>query len=286
MLGMSVVWLNGELMSADEARIPVLDRGVIWGYGLFETLRAYGGRLWAFEEHYERLRAGSEVLELPIPPAGVVREAMDAVLAAGGLSDAGVRVTVTRGAGPPDPHAEPTDPPNAFVSAWPLRDYSALYELGASLVSLPGGGRPLAGVKSTSYAASVAGRLVARRAGADDALFVGPAGRVLETTGANVMAVRGDRLTTPAIQEAILPGVTRRTVLGVAVAVGLRPEEAPLNVADLFESDEVLLTSTLREVYPARSIDGRECGRGPLAARLRAAMHESILTTLDGGSSV
>lgn len=274
------IWLNGEIVPPDEAKVPALDRGVLWGLGLFETMRVYGGRVWAFGEHYDRMRVGAEVIDLPIPAAGRSRAAVDAVLAANELADAGTRITVTRGAGGPDPHSEPHGPPNVIVAAWPIADYTELYERGVALVRVPGGGRPLAGVKTTSYAASVAGRVAAQRAGADDALFVGPDDRVLEGTGSNLFALMGERIVTPPLEEAVLPGVTRRHVLDVAAGCGLIVAEEPLHLSDLFEADEVLLTSSLREVYPVRSIDGRDVGRGPWAERLRGAYGELVKATL------
>lgn len=275
-----IVWLNGELISEDDAFVPALDRGVLWGYGLFETMRVYEGRVWALGDHLERLRRGGEVIGVHVPAEDEVEAALVDVLRANELTDAGVRITVTAGAGPPDPHAEVTAPPNVLVTAWLLGDYRDLYERGATLVTLPGGGRPLAGVKTTSYAASVAGRVVARRSGADDALFCGEDGRVLEATGSNLFAVRGDRLVTPPLTDPLLPGVTRRHVLDVAANAGLQPSEEGLTLDDLYAADEVVLTSSLREVYPARSINGRDLARGPAADKLRTAYHHAVLVTL------
>jgi branched-chain amino acid aminotransferase len=274
---MSIVWLNGELCAEEDAVISVLDRGVLWGYGLFETMRAYGGRLWAFGEHHARLRAGADVIGLDVPDATVLRRALDDVIEANGLADAGVRVTMTAGAGPADPQSDPTGPSTVLGTAWALRDYTDLYEQGAALTTIAGGGRPLAGIKTTSYASSVAGRIIARRAGADDALFIAEDGRVLEATGSNLFAVRGNVLVTPPLSEAVLPGVTRRHVLDVAARAGWETLEESLSVDDLFRADEVVLTSSLREVYPARSVDGRELKRCGMAAKLRSVYHAAVL---------
>ena len=119
-----------------------------------------------------------------------------------------------------DVQADPDEPPSLIVIVWPLRDYTELYEKGASLVTLAEGGRPLAGVKTTSYAVSVAGRVYARRAGADDALFLGGHKRVLEATGSNIFVVKDGALRTPSVEEAILPGVTRQYVMDVGRELG------------------------------------------------------------------
>ncbi len=277
---MSVVWIDGALVAAEEARVSALDRGLLSGYGLFETMRAYGGRAWALDDHYARLCAGGELIDLAVPSIDTLRNAVDEVLRATGTDDGGVRVTLTGGAGPVDVQADPDQPPSVIVIAWPLRDYSELYEKGTSLVTLAEGGRPLAGVKTTSYAASVAGRVFARRAGADDALFLGGHKRVLEATASNVMVVRSNEIRTPPLEDAILPGVTRRYVMDVAAGDGFAVSEELLYLDDLLSADEVLLTSSLREVYAARSVDGQPLRMQGHAARLREAYRRFVLSRL------
>lgn len=279
---MGRIWLNGDLVAAADAMVPALDRGVLWGQGLFETLRAYptpdGPRPWRVEEHDRRLRSGAELLEIPLPPPEVFSAAMDEVLGANDLDEGGVRITVTRGPGPAEPHAEVTGAPNVIVTAWTLPGYEDLYRDGVALATLSGGGRTLAGIKTTSYAASVAGRILATRAGADDALFV-DGDRVLEATGANLFVVRGTRISTPP-DEGVLPGVTRSVVEELARRAGYDVGTEPVVVADLLDADEVVLTSSLREVYPARSIDGTELGRRGVAEALRTAYGELVRTRL------
>jgi branched-subunit amino acid aminotransferase/4-amino-4-deoxychorismate lyase len=272
------IWLNGDLVPAEKATVPALDRGVLWGHGLFETMRVYGGRVWALPEHLERLEAGAAAIDVPVPDHALLQGAIDNVLSANSLADAGARITITRGAGPVDPQSEPEGEPNVIVTAWPLRDYAELYAKGAALVTF-GGGRALAAIKTTSYVASVAGRVTARRAGADDALFV-DGGRVLEATGSNLFVVMGAELVTPPLGDGVLPGVTRRHVFAVAPEAGLRVREEPVELDALYGSDEVILTSSLREVYPVRSVDGRDVHRGPAVERLRDAFHAAVLRAL------
>lgn len=281
---MSTVWLNGELMAADAAVVPALDRGLLWGYGLFETLRAYDGRLWAFDEHYARLLDGAETIGVDAPAAEGLRAAMLATLEANRLADAGVRATLTAGSGPAEPHADPFGTPNLLVTAWPLPDYTDLYASGVALVTLPGGGRPLASVKTTSYAASVVGRLLAQRGGADDALFTN-GDLVLEVTGSNLFCALDGCLSTPPLSDPLLPGITRACVIDVASDAGFDVEERSIELDELFGADEVVCTSSLREVYPVRSVDGRDLKRGELAERLRAAYHAAVLDALTRAST-
>lgn len=280
MASMSIIWMNGSLLEAADASLSVLDRGLTWGLGLFETLRAYRGKLWALDEHYARMKRGGEVLEIRIPSMPEMMDALTSVMDANSLSDCGVRVMVTAGTGGIDPHSPTTGEPSVIATAWPLGDYTALYEAGAHLITVPELGRSLPGIKSTSYAASVAGRLAAQRVGADDALFVSGHGTVLEATASNVMIVLGSTIVTAPVADGILPGVTRSTVLDVASALGLHCVEREISVAELVEADEVLLTSTLREVYPMGSLDGQGLKLGPRAAELRGALRDRILQTL------
>jgi branched-chain amino acid aminotransferase len=272
--------MNGELVDAATATVPALDRGLLSGYGLFETMRAYGRKPWAFDDHYARLLTGGELIALDVPAGPAIRDAITQALSANELDDAGVRLTITGGAGPPDVQADPDSPPNVIVIVWPLHDYSDLYEHGAKLATLPQGARPLADVKTTSYAVSVAGRVFARRAGADDAVFLGGHKRVLEATGSNLFIASGEALRTPPLDDAILPGVTRRYVMDVARDLGYAITEEHVYVDDLLAADEVVLTSSLREVYPAASIDGRPLNRSGVADRLREAYSALVRRTL------
>jgi branched-chain amino acid aminotransferase len=226
------------------------------------------------------LKVGAELIDVHVPSSSDLSAAIDATLTANELSDAGVRFTITGGSGPVDPQSDPDSPPNVIVTAWPLRDYSELYAIGASFVTVNEGGRPLAAVKTTSYAVSVAGRVAAKRAGADDALFLGGHKRVLEATGSNLFVVRGSELLTPTIEDAILPGVTRRYVIDVARAEGLEVTETTIYLDDLLAADEVVLTSSLREVYPAASVDGSALRIAGHATRLRDAYHAFVLKSL------
>lgn len=277
---MAVVYLNDSLVPAEEARVSALDRGLLSGYGLFETLRAYGGRPWAFDAHYGRLLDGGKLIGLRVPPPELIQRAITDVLEANGLSDGGVRFTITGGAGPADPQADPDGPPSLIVTAWELRDYSELYAKGSALATLTEGGRPLAGVKTTSYAVSVAARVFAQRSGADDALFLGGHKRLLEATGSNVFIVEGKTMRTPSLEDAVLPGVTRRYVMEVARAEGYEVAEDTIYMEDVYAADELVLTSSLREVYPGRSVDGRLLSMGDHAERLRNAYHAFVLERL------
>jgi branched-chain amino acid aminotransferase group I len=251
------VWLNGEMIERDRATVSVLDRGFLYGDGLFETVRAYAGTPFQPAEHLARLQASGSVLGIPVP------DGLDKVIAqlirANGLGDAYVRVTVSRG-----PHTgalAPDDPPTptVLVEARPLHPYPVtLYERGAVAVvsSLPhDGSNPLRRHKTTSYLLSILARREAKQRGADEALLLDPAGNVAEGATSNVFCVRGGELFTPPLDLNILPGVTRATVIDLARRAGIPVREERFRLASLLYANEVFLTNSLMELLPLHFVE-------------------------------
>ena len=274
-----VVHLNGALVREEDARISPFDRGLLLGDGVFETMRAYGGRPHAMDAHLDRLRRGCEALRLPFPDG--LPEAVRAVLDANGLADAAVRVTLTRGPGGRGASPRGAGPPTVLVTASPVHHAPETYERGLRLVTASrrrvGSESVDPSVKTLGYLVNVLARMEAEDAGADDALFVDHAGHVVEATQANVLLVRGDELATPPLSSGCLPGVTRADLLALAPALGLRAAERALTREDLLGADEVVLCASVLEVAPVVALDGRPVGGGrpgPWAARLREAYRE------------
>ena len=261
------LWLNGSLVPADSACVPVSDHGLTVGDGVFETLKTYGGRPFAVQRHLERLASSAAGMGLAAPPADVLRAALDAVVAANDLGDAAVRITVTSGPGPMGsgrgsagptvlvvPAALPVWPPSVDVAVvpWPKNERGAL-----------------AGLKTTSYGENVVALAWARERGAAEAIFANLAGDLCEGTGSNVVLGVGGRLVTPPLSSGCLAGVTRALVVD---ACGVVEEDLP--VSALAEADEAFLTSTTREVQPIAAVDGRALPAcpGPLTAAAAAAL--------------
>lgn len=259
-------WLNGKTVPERTAKVSVLDRGLLLGEGLFETMRAYNGKVFAFGRHYKRLKEGAKVLGIAVPPLRLLEEAVDALLQANKLREARVRVTITSGAGGPGILPEEQMEPTVLILAHPLEDTNTrIYRKGARAVTLPirkVAGAYLGGVKTTSYAENVVGRRLARRAGADEGLFLNTAGDLCEGTASNIFLVKYDELYTPDLASGCLPGVTRSVVLEIAPGVGLRPKETSLSPIDLADADEAFLTSSTREVVPLTLVDGEPVGDG------------------------
>ncbi len=279
------LWIDGVIVPATGAHLSAFDRGFQLGDGVFETLRARGGRPTELVEHVERLRGSADGLGIELPPdiGEVLERAIADLLAAEALDgpsgDASLRITVSRGAFhqrgllPGDEAVTPT----IVVQAWPVVPApSGHLRRGLHLVVSAvrrDPESPLAALKTTSRADYVFARLEARRAGADDALFLTIDGFLSEATSANVFVVRGGRLATPAVGCAILPGTTRSWLLAWGADRGLEPEEAWLTTRDLAEADEAFLCSSVAGILPVTRFDGSPVGDGrpgPWTLRARA----------------
>lgn len=265
----SAVWLNGTLVDPDQAMVSAFDHGLTVGDGVFETIKVLGGRPFALRRHIERLHRSAQGLGLNVPLTdGSLRRVIDEVVGAAALDLARLRITLTAGVTPPGAgrgRGEPTlivtaspltpwDPETTAVTApWPRNERSAL-----------------TGVKTTSYAENVIALTEAHKVGASEAILPNTRGDLCEGTGTNVFVVLGGRLVTPSLMAGCLAGVTRALVLELLPDA----DEDDLPMAMLAEVDEVLLTSTTREVQPLRMLDGRALPGvdGPFAQRAMAAI--------------
>ncbi len=276
--GEGVIWVNGELSSPAQARVSVLDAGFLYGDGVFETLRTYGGRPFLLHAHLARLLDGARALALPSPPSlETLTDAVGQALEAAALPEATLRITLTRGEGTlglePDGFTRAT----CVIAVLPLRTWpEALYTHGATLVTLwrrSAEDRPGPAIKSLSYQRALLGRQSFRARGADEGLYLDEGGNITEGTVSNVFAVRAGKLVTPPA-EVCLPGITRREVLDLARDLELDVREAPLKPEDLSRADEVFLTGSLAELVPCVRFDRAPIGKetpGPVWERLHAA---------------
>jgi branched-chain amino acid aminotransferase len=288
------IWLDGRLEPADARHLSAFDRGFQLGDGVFETLRARAGRPTELDDHLARLRRSAAGLDIALEPGleADVRTGIANLLAAEGLDgpsgDASIRITVSRGevAGrgllPPGPSTA-----TVVVQAWPVPPPPAghlehgLHLVVSSVRRDPTS--PLAALKTTSRADYVYARLEARRAGADDALFLTTDGRLSEATSANICLVRGRaegaELATPSLDCAILPGTTRTWILRWAAGAGLAVVEGSLRPEDLAAADEAFVCSSVAGVLPVTRFDGKPIGTGlpgPWTARAREAREAFI----------
>ena len=271
-----VVWLNGEIVPESAACVSVRDHGLLVGDGVFESVRITAGQAFAVGRHLARLARSAGALGLELPPAGDLREAVGAVLAATGVVEGRLRITATSGPGgfssarPPAgatvvvaaEEAPPWSPHVAVITVpWPRNERGAT-----------------AGIKTISYAENVLALQRAHAAGAGEAIFANTRGELCEGTGTNVFLVLDDQLLTPPLSVGCLAGVTRDLALEITEAT---TETVPLGA--LAEASEAFLTSTTRNVHPISTVDGvplPSCP-GPATAGARQAFAALMAETLD-----
>jgi 4-amino-4-deoxychorismate lyase len=260
--------LGRGLVAVDEPVLHIDDAVVLRGRGVFETVRVYDGAPFRLAEHLDRLARSADRVHLPAPPEEAFADAVRSAVAAADERDAVLRLLWTGGReGGGDPRGF------ALVSTLPA-GLEELRARGLRLVTSTWAAGALAGAKSTSYAENMAVQDDAVRAGADDALLVAPDGTVLEAPTANVWFREGDTLLTPALSLPILAGVTRAALCELAPGLGYTVEEGTFALDRLLASDEVFVSSSVREVMPAAAVDDRPFRPGPAAAALQAALRD------------
>jgi len=262
------VFIDGEVVDREDAKLSVLDHGLLYGDGVFEGMRSHAGVIFAFQRHLARLSHGARSLHLEIP-GGLpgVREAVLRTLDADGGGDRYVRLIVTRGDGPLG--LDPTRCPRSRLLC--IVDHIALFSeekraAGLSLVT-SSFRRPPSDVldprvKSLNYLNNVQAKGEAIRQGADDALMLNAQGRVAEASVANIFVVRDGVLLTPPVTEGCLEGVTRGTVIACANELSIPFAERALGRMDVFSAEEAFLTGTGAGIVSVSRLDGEVIGDG------------------------
>jgi branched-chain amino acid aminotransferase len=257
----SLASLDGAIMLASAATVPATDEGLLRGDGVFEVIRVYDGRPFAFEDHLRRLERSALNLRLPLDLEAVRADANRLLAHAGAGPDHELlRIVVTRGGRR-----------LLLTESLPAMDDDIRL---ASITYSPT--RVLDGVKSLSYGANVLARRLARERGAEDALLVTPHGRVLEAPTSSVFWVQDDAILTPPLDEHILASITRRLVIEETGAL-----ERGCTLDELLSADEVFLASTVREVHPVAAIDEhRFAAPGPVTAEAATRVNARIRSEL------
>lgn len=258
------VFIDGRFVPARRARVSVFDRGLLYGDGLFETMRAYAGSVFALDEHLDRLRGSAEALGFRLPHRAW-RETIEELLRRNGLGrrDAWVRLNLTRGAAAPDVLPPASARPTVFILVKPVPSgFSAAQRRGVRVTLLTYSRHSfMPEHKSLNYLPTILGKAAAASRGAYEGLFVRDGRYLMEGTTSSVFVVRGRRLQTPPV-AGILPGVTRRWINEMAAGAGLRVVEKETTVASLRKADEVFLTSSVAEIVPVTHLDAHRIGNG------------------------
>jgi len=258
------VFLDGRFVRADRARVSVFDRGLLYGDGLFETMRAYRGCVFALDEHLSRLRQSADVLGIALPQRDWRGTLVELLRRNGlGAKDAWVRLNLTRGSAAPDILPPDGVLPTVFALVKPVASgFSDVQRVGARVTLLTYSRHGfMPEHKTLNYLPTILGKAAAARRGAYEGLFVRDGRYLMEGTSSSVFLVRGNALQTPPV-AGILPGVTRRVIQQLAESEGLRVVEKETPVAALKKADEVFLTSSVAEVVPITRLDDTSIGGG------------------------
>jgi branched-subunit amino acid aminotransferase/4-amino-4-deoxychorismate lyase len=262
-----VVFLNGDFLPAASAAISPLDRGFLYGDGLFETIRIYAGVPFALEEHLRRLKAAGRDVRLRVPySVPWWRDKIATLLAENGLEgqDAAVRLTISRGVGGDGLVLPKAPSPTILMMARRLPpDLEQRRRAGVKVTLLgfhPGAGGLLEGLKTTDYLTAAIGKTLAQERHAFEGLYQTQSGEILEGTTSNVFVVSHRGLMTPALSRGVLPGTTRDRVLLLARRAGMSVREIRLPLQALLEADEAFLTASTIEVVPIRRVDDQVIG--------------------------
>lgn len=277
------IFINGQFYNQEDAKISVLDHGLLYGDGVFEGIRAYNGRVFKLREHLERLFDSAKAIALTIPMSlQQVQEAVLETCRQNQLQNGYIRLLVTRGIGTLglDPHR--CKNPSVIVIASSIQLYPPeLYEKGMEIITVAttrnhhNALNPA--IKSLNYLNNVLAKIEANVAGVKEAIMLNPEGFVAECTGDNIFVVRRGVLHTPPLHAGALYGITRGVVMELARNHGVPIQESTLTRYDLYVAEECFLTGTGAEIVPVVCIDGRTIGEGvpgPLTRQLVAEYRE------------
>jgi branched-chain amino acid aminotransferase len=251
-----IVFLNGKIISDKKATVSIYDHGFLYGDGVYETIRVYGGRPFMLDEHLRRLNNSMKGIRL-VPPVSLMEigRAVVKTVRANRHKEAVVRITVTRGPGPYGFDPRPLKNPTLAITSQPFTPYPKTFTtrgITAAIVSVRRNS-PLSlppTVKSTSCLNNILAKMEANDLGADEAIFLSQENYVAEGTVSNVFMVRGKTVMTPRLEGFLLSGVTRNLTCRLAREAGFHVEEKRLSPADLAAADEIFLTNTTMEVMP------------------------------------
>jgi branched-chain amino acid aminotransferase len=257
------IYLNGAMVPRAQALISVFDHAFLYGYGLYESMRAYNGRIFLLERHIARMRKSAEIIGLAKKLAGTdLTEACRETLAASKLKEARIRLTVSNGDADTAPWVDNRGKLTIVVTARPYTPFSVKKYNEGFKVGIATEKRCRCSVidtlKSVNHLASALARMEAAASGLDEALLLNDDGYIAEGGGCNVFFVASNVLVTPPLDSGILPGVTREIIMEIAAVMGIRVKEVDLKPGTLKRFDEAFVTNAMIEVMPVTTV--REAG--------------------------
>lgn len=280
-----LVYLNGHFVPRDQALISVFDHGFLYGDGIYETMRAYKGRIFLLDKHLTRLRHSAEAisLQLPLPPEKIA-DALAESLRVNKLHEAYVRIQVSRGPGEIGLDPALCSTPTMVITVRSFKDYPIeQYEKGVSVMIVKTRrNHPLAlnpAIKSTNFLNNILAKIESLHAGAYEAIMMNTEGDVAEGTISNIFIVKKNVLITPHVDTGILEGVTRGLVLHLGKKQHIQTREIRVRPKDLQDADECFITNTVVEIMPVTTVDGRAVGvgrPGPVTKVLMKAYSDEV----------
>lgn len=262
------IYLNGEYVTKENAKVSVYDHGFLYGDGIFEGIRIYNGNIFKCKEHLDRLYDSAKSIDLTIPLSyEEMEQALIETIRKNDLRDGYIRLVVSRGFGDLGLDPRRCKTANIVIIVEQLAIYSNEdYVNGLKIVSvstrrnIPDALNPK--IKSLNYLNNILVKIQANLAGVGEALMLNSQGYVAEGSGDNIFIVKNGILTTPPTYIGALNGITRQTIIDISQKLGYVVKEEPFTLHDVYVADEVFLTGTAAEVIAAREVDGRVIGEG------------------------
>jgi len=283
------IYLNGQLVSKENAKISIFDHGLLYGDGVFEGIRSYDSLIFKMKEHIDRLYNSADAIKLVIPMTKTkMIAAVIKTLKANKLRDAYIRLVVTRGPGDLGLDPRKCSRPTVFIITDKIALYpKEFYEHGLELVIVSTNRNLVEAldprIKSLNYLNNILAKNEAIEAGTEEAIMLTHEGYVAECTGDNIFIVKDGQVRTPPVDIGALDGITKNAVIDLCEETGLPFQETLMKKDDLYEADEVFLTGTAAEIVPVIKIDSRRIGNGkPGKMTLRLIELFRRLTKVDG----
>ncbi len=262
------IYINGQIVPQEDAKISVFDHGLLYGDGVFEGIRAYNGKIFTLDEHLDRIYDSATAISLKIPiTKAEMAEAIKQTMKANNLTDSYIRLVVTRGVGKLGLDPNKCATPQIIIIADTIELYSkALYERGLDIVTVTTIRNHFSAldpkIKSLNYLNNILAKIESIQAGAGEALMLNKDGYVAECAGDNIFIFKDNILRTPPSSAGILVGITRNVVMKLATEMGVQVREELMTRYDLYIAEEYFLTGTAAEIIPVVKIDGRTIGTG------------------------
>ncbi len=268
-----VVYLNGSYIPLSQAKLSLLSPGFLYGWGLFETMRAYNGKVFLLSSHIRRLIKSAEKIHIPVPfSQKLLAEAAEKTVKLNGYPSASVRITLWLGetqCGKVAVFVQPYRPPKGYNKGWRALVVRARKEPSSVLTR----------IKSSCFLEHLLARKEVHRRGCEEGLFLNTRGELTEGTVTNLFIVKRGTVLTPPPCSGILSGITRGVIFLLAKKLGISIRERKLFLKDLWEAEESFLTNSLIEVMPLVTVNARKVGQGipgPLTKRLRKAYKDYV----------